>query len=236
MISVPLRRSRSSRTSYGLNCVTHERSIRLKQLGLAEYISVWTAMQSFTAERTEFVSDELWLVEHPPVFTIGLNGKTEHLLDPGAIPVVQCDRGGQVTYHAPGQVVIYLLLDLKRLGVSPRALVSLIENATIDFLAQHGVRAEARAKAPGVYVGGRKIAALGLRIKRGCSYHGLAFNVDIDLLPFKRINPCGYPGLETTRLKDHVAGADWRATSEGLCRHLVGRLGFNGVNLDFANE
>jgi lipoyl(octanoyl) transferase len=213
-----------------------DQSIKIEQLGRADYIPIWKAMQGFTAERTESALDELWVVEHPPVFTIGLNGKAEHLLDPGTIPVVQCDRGGQVTYHAPGQVVIYLLLDLKRLGTRPRALVSAIENAAIGFLAQHGVHAEARAKAPGVYVGGRKIAALGLRIKRGCSYHGLAFNVDMDLSPFKRINPCGYPGLETTRLKDHVASAACRATAQGLCRQLVDRLGYNEVDSDFANE
>lgn len=213
-----------------------DRSIKLKQLGRADYIPVWKAMQGFTAERTESTSDELWVVEHPAVFTVGLNGKAEHLLDPGSIPVVQCDRGGQVTYHAPGQVVIYLLLDLKRLGARPRSLVSVIENAVIGFLAQQGIPAEARAKAPGVYVNGCKIAALGLRIVRECSYHGLAFNVDMDLSPFKRINPCGYPGLATTRLKDHVAGIDWHATAEGLCRQLVDRLGYNDVFPNFANE
>lgn len=193
-------------------------------------------MQAFTERRDDTTPDELWVVEHPPVFTLGLNGKTEHLLDPGDIPVVHCDRGGQVTYHGSGQVLIYLLLDLKRLGLGPRALVSVIENAVIGFLAQHRVHAEARKKAPGVYVEGRKIAALGLRIKRACSYHGLAFNVDTELSPFKRINPCGYPGLEATRLKDHVAGADWQTTVDGLCRELVDRLDYNSVVADSEKE
>lgn len=184
-------------------------------------------MQAFTAKRNESTADEFWVVEHPPVFTLGLNGRSEHLLDPGDIPVVRCDRGGQVTYHGPGQIVIYLLLDLKRLALGPRALVGMIENAVIGFLAQQGVRAEARPKAPGVYVEGRKIAALGLRVRRGCSYHGLAFNVDMDLSPFECINPCGYPGLAVTRLEDHVADASWQTAAESLCRELVDRIGYN---------
>jgi lipoyl(octanoyl) transferase len=184
-------------------------------------------MQTFTMRRDEATSDEFWLVEHPPVFTLGLNGKPEHLLDPGDIPVVQCDRGGQVTYHGPGQVVIYLLLDLKRRSLGARALVSAIEQAVIAYLEELGMAAEVRPKAPGVYVEGAKIAALGLRVRRGCSYHGLAFNVDMDLAPFGRINPCGYAGLKVTQLADHVAACSWHVAAAGLCEHLRDRLGYN---------
>ncbi|MFW5454443.1 lipoyl(octanoyl) transferase LipB [Thioalkalivibrio sulfidiphilus] len=175
--------------------------IILKQLGLCDYDPVWRRMQAFTDTRDETTADELWLVEHPPVFTLGLNGKPEHVLDPGPIPVIPVDRGGQVTYHGPGQAVLYVLVDLRRRGMGVRALVTLLEQAVIAFLADHGIRAEARPDAPGVYVNGAKIAALGLRVRRGASYHGLALNVDPDLSAFARINPCGYEGLETTSLK-----------------------------------
>ncbi|WP_018953237.1 lipoyl(octanoyl) transferase LipB [Thioalkalivibrio sulfidiphilus] len=175
--------------------------IILKQLGLSDYDPVWRRMQAFTDTRDETTADELWLVEHPPVFTLGLNGKPEHVLDPGPIPVIPVDRGGQVTYHGPGQAVLYVLVDLRRRGLGVRALVTLLEQAVIAFLADHGIRAEARPDAPGVYVDGAKIAALGLRVRRGASYHGLALNVDPDLSAFARINPCGYEGLETTSLK-----------------------------------
>ncbi|ACL73779.1 lipoate-protein ligase B [Thioalkalivibrio sulfidiphilus HL-EbGr7] len=175
--------------------------IILKQLGLCDYDPVWRRMQAFTDTRDETTADELWLVEHPPVFTLGLNGKPEHVLDPGPIPVIPVDRGGQVTYHGPGQAVLYVLVDLRRRGLGVRALVTLLEQAVIAFLADHGIRAEARPDAPGVYVNGAKIAALGLRVRRGASYHGLALNVDPDLSAFARINPCGYEGLETTSLK-----------------------------------
>jgi len=159
-------------------------------------------MQRFTEERGADTPDELWLVEHPPVFTVGLNGKPEHLLAPGDIDVVKVDRGGQVTYHGPGQIVLYLLIDLRRRGLGVRALVSLMEQAVIELLAGYGIQSVARQDAPGVYVDGAKIASLGLRVRRGCSYHGLALNVDLDLAPFQRINPCGYPGLAVTRLRD----------------------------------
>ncbi len=189
-------------------------------------------MQTFTTRRDAETTDELWVVEHPPVFTLGLNGKREHVLDPGDIPVVQSDRGGQVTYHGPGQVVIYLLIDLKRRKLGARDLVDTIETATIAFLAEQGIAACARPEAPGVYVEGRKIAALGLRIRRGCSYHGLAFNVDMDLSPFTRIDPCGYAGLEVTQLKHYVRVSDRRAVAGHLCGHLLAGLGCNEVPIE----
>lgn len=159
-------------------------------------------MQQFTAERSQETPDEIWITEHPPVFTLGLNGKPEHVLRAGDIPLIQTDRGGQVTYHGPGQLVVYVLLDLRRLSMGPRQAVTVLENAMLAALAQYGIRALARADAPGVYVDGRKIGALGLRIKRGCSYHGLSLNNGMDLTPFSCINPCGYAGMEVTRLAD----------------------------------
>lgn len=172
----------------------------LRKLGLQDYQLIWRQMQQFTADRTADTADEIWITEHPPVYTLGLNGKPEHLLCNTDIPVVASDRGGQITYHGPGQLVIYLLVDLKRLQAGPRQMVSILENAVIDTLRQYGISAQARADAPGVYVEGRKIAALGLRIKRGCCYHGLSINNNMDLSPFQNINPCGYAGLEITQL------------------------------------
>lgn len=171
-----------------------------RRLGLVEYAPTLAQMQSLTAARGPDNDDELWLLQHPPVFTQGVSGKAEHVLTPGDIPVVQVDRGGQVTYHGPGQWVLYLLLDLRRRGLGVRALVDRIELAIIDTLAAYDIDAAPRPKAPGVYVGGAKIASLGLRVRRGCSYHGLALNVDMDLEPFGRINPCGYSGLEVTSM------------------------------------
>jgi lipoyl(octanoyl) transferase len=177
-------------------------------------------MQAFTAQRDDATADELWLLQHPPVFTQGVAGKAEHLLQPGDIPVLPVDRGGQVTYHGPGQWVVYLLLDLKRRRMGVRALVDLIERTLVTTLAGYGIEAAADPAAPGVYVAGAKIASLGLRVRRGCSYHGLALNVAMDLEPFRRINPCGYPGLAVTSLEeqlgaacpglDPVASACWR--------------------------
>lgn len=186
-------------------------------------------MQAFTLERNFNAPDEFWVVEHPAVFTLGLNGKPEHILDPGCVPVLRTDRGGQVTYHGPGQVVIYLLIDLKRISLSPRVLVSVVENATIALLRGLGITAESRPRAPGVYVQGRKIASLGLRIRRGCSYHGLSLNVDMDLSPFKRINPCGFPGLAVTQLADFIDAPAWRTVADALCEHLAAGLGYNKV-------
>jgi lipoyl(octanoyl) transferase len=182
-------------------------------------------MQHFTAARTADTPDELWLVEHPPVFTVGLNGKVEHLLDPGVIEVIQVDRGGQVTYHGPGQIVLYLLLDLRRRGLGVRALVNLMEHAVIDLLADYGVSALARQDAPGVYVEGAKVASLGLRVRRGCSYHGLALNVDMELAPFNRINPCGYPGLAVTQLRALGVVDSLERVGEKLVAAVAARLG-----------
>ena len=174
----------------------------VRNLGLQPYTPVWQGMTEFTNTRTKSTPDELWLVEHPPVFTQGQAGKAEHVLAAGDIPVVQVDRGGQVTYHGPGQRVIYLMLDVRRLSVGVRELVSHMENAIIATLAQYGIESAARPDAPGVYVGEAKIAALGLRIRRGCSFHGLSLNVDMDLEPFQRINPCGYAGMPVAQVKD----------------------------------
>lgn len=172
----------------------------IRELGVADYQPTLDDMRQFTEERGPDTADELWLLQHPKVFTQGLAGKAEHVLAPGDIPVVQVDRGGQVTYHGPGQWVVYLLVDVRRRGMGVRALVTLIEQSLVDLLASYGIEAVARADAPGVYVAGSKIASLGLRVRRGCSYHGLALNVDMDLEPFQRINPCGFEGLKVTSM------------------------------------
>ncbi len=176
--------------------------IKVRALGRVAYEPTWRAMQAFNQSRSPETADQVWLLEHPPVFTLGLAGRREHVLDPGDIPVVAADRGGQVTYHGPGQAIAYVMLDLRRLGIGVKELVRRLEQAVIDVLAARGVRGERRDGMPGVYVGGAKIAAVGLRIARGCSYHGMALNVDLDLEPFGRIDPCGYPGLASTRLAD----------------------------------
>lgn len=198
--------------------------LRVRRLGRVEYAPTFAAMQEFTATRTAETADELWIVEHPPVFTLGQAGKPEHLLRDIGIPLVQIDRGGQVTYHGPGQVVIYLLLDLNRRQLKVRELVRHIEQAVIDLLAAHGVTAERHANAPGVYVAGAKIAALGLRIRRGCSYHGVALNVQMDLSPFAAINPCGYPGLAVTQTHDLGLALTPDTAADELTRHLLLQL------------
>lgn len=177
--------------------------INIRQYGLQEYLGVYEAMVEYTNRRGPGSADEIWCLEHEPVFTLGLAGRTEHLLAPGVIPVHKVDRGGQVTYHGPGQLVVYLLFDLKRRGISIRRFVNLLEQSVIDYLATFDLEAQRRRGMPGVYLAGRKIAALGVRVRRGCSYHGLALNVCMDLSPFRRINPCGYPGLEVTQLQEH---------------------------------
>ena len=174
----------------------------LRWLGLVDYEPTWRAMQQFTAERGPQTADEIWLLEHPPVFTLGMNADRSHLLAPGDIPVVAIDRGGQVTYHGPGQLVVYPLVDIRRACLGVRDLITALERTVIRYLADKGVTAELRREAPGVYVGQRKIASVGLRIRRGGSYHGLAFNIQMDLGPFRRINPCGYAGLQMTQLAD----------------------------------
>ncbi len=201
------------------------RDIHIRQLGRRDYQGVWEAMRRFSAERDADTPDELWVVEHPGVYTLGQAGKEAHVLDPGDIPVLKVDRGGQVTYHGPGQIVIYLLLDLRRRRLGVRELVTRMEQAVIGLLAEEGIEAEARPDAPGVYVDGRKIAALGLRVRRGCTYHGLAFNVDTDLEPFTRINPCGYAGLEATRSTDLGIEAPFEALAQRLCERLIAKLG-----------
>jgi len=172
----------------------------VRRLGLRNYESTWRAMLSFTDRRGAGTADELWLLEHPPVYTLGKAGCPRHIIDPGDVPVIATDRGGQVTYHGPGQLVAYLLLDLPRAGISVKRLVQLLEQAVVDLLAGYGIESSARPYAPGVYVEGAKIAAVGLRIRRGCSLHGLALNVDLDPGPFSRIDPCGYPGLAVTTI------------------------------------
>ena len=199
--------------------------ILARRMGLVEYEPTWRAMQEFTTSRDDDTADELWLLEHPPVYTLGIAGKPEHLprVD-NDIPVVRIDRGGQITYHGPGQVVIYLLLDMKRRGLGVRPLVRLMEQAVIDLLKGHGVDAVYRTDAPGVYVNDAKIAALGLRIRRGCCYHGLALNVDMDLGPFRDINPCGYPGLAVTQTRDLGIAATPAAIGAQLIEQLSKRL------------
>lgn len=201
--------------------------ITVRWLGREDYEPLWRSMQAFTNERDTATEDELWFTEHPPVFTLGVNAAREHLLAPGDIPVVQIDRGGQVTYHGPGQLMVYPLVDLKRRGLGVRALVSALEQSVVDLLAGSDVAAEARPDAPGVYVGEKKIASVGLRIRRGASFHGMALNVDVDLEPFSRINPCGYANLELTDLKRVGAGADLDEVSERLLPHLTRHLGID---------
>ncbi len=199
----------------------------IQQLGRRDYESVWREMQEFTDTRDGDTRDQIWFVEHDPVYTLGQAGKTEHLLNPGDIPVIKTDRGGQVTYHGPGQLVGYLLLDLRQAGLGVRQLVTLIEQSIIDLLAGYGITSEARADAPGVYVDGCKIAALGLRVRHGCSFHGLSLNVDMDLEPFSRINPCGHPGLGVIQLSDLLQNLDMMQVSERLGGHILRRLGYN---------
>ncbi len=205
------------------------RILLVRHLGLRPYDEVWQAMKTFTDQRDENTDDELWLVQHPPVFTQGQAGRNEHILDPGDIRVVQTDRGGQVTYHGPGQLVAYPLLDLKRLTLSARGLVTGLENSVTALLRRYGVDGEAKKGAPGVYVEGAKIAALGLRIRRGCSYHGLALNVDMDLNPFSRINPCGYEGLEVVDAKGVGITAGLPELADGLVEMIRLEFGYDSA-------
>ncbi len=197
----------------------------LKFLGARPYEPTWRAMQAFTDARGPDTPDEIWFLEHPPVFTLGMNGSRAHLLAPGDIPIVQIDRGGQVTYHGPGQLVVYPMLDLRRLDLGVRELVTALETAVIRTAATWGVTAAARRDAPGVYVDGRKLASLGLRIRRGSSYHGLAFNVSMDLEPFRRINPCGFANLEVTDLATLGGSRDVREVARRLAPELLAALG-----------
>ncbi len=196
----------------------------VKRLGLVEYEPTWRDMQAFTDRRDAQAADEIWLLQHPPVYTLGLNGNPEDLLAPVDIPVINIDRGGQVTYHGPGQLVVYPLIDLRRQSLGVRELVSALEQSVIDLAADHGIEAQSSAEAPGVYVDGRKLASLGLRIRRGCSYHGLAFNIDMDLEPFSRINPCGFTDLEVTQLKDLGGPSDLEQVATELEQYLLKNL------------
>lgn len=193
----------------------------IHSLGLVEYQPTWDAMRRFTAERTAETRDEIWLVQHPPIYTQGLAGRPEHLLHPTNIPVVRTDRGGQVTYHGPGQIVAYLLLDMRRWKLTVRELVCLMEQAAIDLLGEFGVIAEGRKDAPGVYVNDAKIASLGLKIKNGCCYHGLALNVDMDLAPFANVNPCGHAGLRVTQCRELGITAGIEELQAQLAQNLI---------------
>ncbi|WP_339890448.1 lipoyl(octanoyl) transferase LipB [Neptuniibacter pectenicola] len=201
----------------------------VRDLGLLPYEPTWLRMQAFTNERDAEAVDEIWSLQHEPVFTQGQAGKQEHLLNPGDIPVVQVDRGGQVTYHGPGQAIVYLMLNLKRKKVGVRELVTIMEDAVVDTLNDFQVKAYAKPDAPGVYVDDRKIASLGLRVRRGCSFHGLALNLAMDLEPFLRINPCGYAGMEMTQLGMLVEDLDQAQASQCLLNHLISKLGYSEV-------
>ncbi len=202
-------------------------AIHVRSLGRRDYVLVWRAMQSFTERRDENTADEIWFTEHPPVFTLGLNADRSHLLSPGDIPVVPVDRGGQVTYHGPGQLMIYPLIDLKRGGLGVRDLVTALEQSVVDLAAGYGIRAASRADAPGVYVDGKKIASVGLRIRRGASFHGMALNVDVDVEPFSRINPCGFADLEVCSLRSLSVDAGRREIQDAVETNLLRHLGMS---------
>ena len=202
----------------------------LRTLGEQPYLETWEAMKAFTSDRGPTTPDELWLLEHPRVYTQGQAGKAEHILAPGDIPVIQVDRGGQVTYHGPGQLVVYLMLDLTRRKLGVRALVDYIEQAIVQCLDGLGIQASPRPDAPGVYVGEAKIASLGLRVRRGCSFHGLALNVDMDMEPFGRINPCGYAGMPMCQVSDYAPAADIQYVTERLSQTLLEKLGNDPVS------
>ncbi|MGB5211368.1 MAG: lipoyl(octanoyl) transferase LipB [Gammaproteobacteria bacterium] len=201
----------------------------VRQLGQVDYEPTWRAMQRFTESRDAETADEIWFLQHPPVFTLGMNASMDHVLAPGDIPLLQIDRGGQVTYHGPGQLVVYPLLDIARLGITVRALVSALEQAVIRTAALWGIEARGRRDAPGVYVGTSKLASLGLRIRRDCCYHGLALNVDMDLEPFGRINPCGYQGMQITRFADLGADVSVDQVSTRLRPILLDELGLPDI-------
>ena len=199
----------------------------IKQLGLVDYVTTWRRMQAFTNTRNFETIDELWLLEHPPVFTQGQAGKAEHVIKPSNIPIVQSDRGGQVTYHGPGQLVAYTLFDLNRLKISIRKLICKLEQSVISVLADYGIESQGKRAAPGIYVNDGKICSIGLRIKRGYAYHGLAFNIDMDLQPFTCINPCGFQGLKITQLADFIHNPDKTRIQEQLVTYLSQNFEYN---------
>ena len=201
-----------------------QRDLVVKDLGVQDYQPVYQKMLDFTDGRDVNTTDEIWLLEHNPVYTLGKNGKAHHVLNPGKVPVIQVDRGGQVTYHGPGQLIAYLLLDIRRCHFGVRQVVTAMETALINLLAEYSIDAYAKPDAPGVYVADKKIAALGLRIRKGCSYHGLSLNIDMDTEPFNGINPCGYEGLEVAQLSDFLTGIDTDNIKKDLLRHLTAQL------------
>tara|TARA_B100001059_G_scaffold192261_1_gene195716 strand:+ start:6005 stop:6658 length:654 start_codon:yes stop_codon:yes gene_type:complete len=201
-----------------------ERELIVRQLGRQRYMPIWQKMQSFTDTRDEHTADEIWLVEHEPVFTQGQAGKEEHLLNTGDIEVIQVDRGGQVTYHGPGQQMMYVLFNLRRLNIGVRELVTWLEECIIDTLKDYDIEAYAKADAPGVYVNDSKVASLGLRVRRGCSFHGLALNVNMDLSPFLRINPCGYAGMNMVQTTDLNGPQNLEQAGSGLIKHMIKKL------------
>ena len=204
--------------------VVSENTLIVRQLGRQRYMPIWQKMQDFTDTRDENTPDEIWLVEHESVFTQGQAGKDEHLLAPGDIEVIKVDRGGQVTYHGPGQQMMYVLFNLRRLKIGVRELVTWLEECIIESLAEYGIDAYAKADAPGVYVNDSKIASLGLRVRRGCSFHGLALNVNMDLSPFLRINPCGYAGMNMVQTKELNGPQNLESAGQGLVKHMIKKL------------
>ncbi len=196
-------------------------------LGLQDYHTVWLAMQQFTQQRDEQTIDEIWLLEHDSIFTQGQNGKPEHILNAGNIPILKVDRGGQVTYHGPGQLVVYTLIDIKRKKINVREIVTHLEQSVIKLLAHYDIHASAKCKAPGVYIENKKICSVGLRIRKGCAFHGLALNINMDLEPFSRINPCGFSGLEMTQLSAFQPEIEMCTTKAKLVEYLIGNLGYN---------
>lgn len=216
---------------------TDSSAVIIRSLGRQPYTPIWHAMQQFTDNRTEETLDEIWCLEHEPVFTQGQAGKAEHILMPGDIPVVNVDRGGQVTYHGPGQLVIYFMLDIKRRKLGVRQLVTAMEQAVVSMLAGYGIAANAKADAPGVYVNDHKVCSLGLRIRKGCSFHGLALNVDMDLSPFSRINPCGYAGMQMVNTQQLNGPCSVAQAQDSLLTALAKEIGFSHINLrDGFNE
>jgi lipoyl(octanoyl) transferase len=209
--------------------------ITVRWLGRKDYHPTWQAMQEFTRTRNDETPDEIWLLEHAPVFTQGQNGKPEHVLNPGEIPVVQTDRGGQVTYHGPGQLMVYTLIDLRRKKLNVRELVTMLEQSTVDLLAEYNIDAAAKTDAPGVYVNHKKICSIGLRIRKGCSYHGIAFNVALDLEPFRRINPCGFSQLQMTQFSELGGPASTLETGRGFVKYLMKNLRYTSLN-DLTNN
>lgn len=204
-------------------------TLLVKTLGQQPYEPVWQAMQSFTEQRTSETLDEIWLLEHDPVFTLGRNAKKEHILNAGDIPIIEIDRGGQVTYHGPGQLIVYLMIDIKRRALGVRKLVTLIEQSIISTLNEYQLNARAKQQAPGVYIGDAKIAALGLRIKKGCSFHGLSLNLSMNLTPFKQINPCGYKELEVVQLSDYIEDVELSKVQQQVIFYLSKNLAYKKV-------